>query len=162
MWQTLLVNIKSPATKALLHLATPVKISTEEVIITFKNEKLVSQINDTNKKQMLIEATNTMFNQSDSKVTVRLPQSGDDALQNVKSVSEEEKKKITIEEVVRQSKEDDVLEKTTIRQVEETENKETLLQNTQAEAKTDVKKSERVESDQEKMILDLFDGKYIE
>ncbi len=162
LWQTLLVNIKSPATKALLHLATPVKISTEEVIITFKNEKLVSQINDTNKKQMLIEATNTMFNQSDSKVTVRLPQSGDDALQNVKSVSEEEKKKITIEEVVRQSKEDDVLEKTTIRQVEETENKETLLQNTQAEAKTDVKKSERVESDQEKMILDLFDGKYIE
>ena len=162
LWQTLLVNIKSPATKALLHLATPVKISTEEVIITFKNEKLVSQINDTNKKQMLIEATNTMFNQSDSKVTVRLPQSGDDALQNVKSVSEEEKKKITIEEVVRQSKKDDVLEKTTIRQVEETENKETLLQNTQAEAKTDVKKSERVESDQEKMILDLFDGKYIE
>ena len=162
LWQTLLVNIKSPATKALLHLATPVKISTEEVIITFKNEKLVSQINDTNKKQMLIEATNTMFNQSDSKVTVRLPQSGDDALQNVKSVSEEEKKKIIIEEVVRQPKEDDGLEKNTIRQVEETEKKETLPEKIQTDVKPDDKKSDRIESDQEKMILDLFDGKYIE
>ena len=93
LWQNLLMNIKSPATKALLHLATPVKISADEVIITFKNEKLVSQINDTNKKQMLIDAANTMFNQSNSKVSVRLPQSGDNSLQNTKPVIEEEKKK---------------------------------------------------------------------
>ena len=77
LWQTLLMNIKSPATKALLNLASPVKISPDEVIITFKNDKLVSQINDTNKKQMLVEAANTMFNQSDSKVIVRLPQAND-------------------------------------------------------------------------------------
>ena len=99
LWQNLLMNIKSPATKALLHLATPVKISADEVIITFKNEKLVSQINDTNKKQMLIDAANTMFNQSNSKVSVRLPQSGDNSLQNTKPVIEEEKKKVAIEKV---------------------------------------------------------------
>ena len=43
------MNIKSPATKALLHLATPVKIASDEVIITFKNdtveeEKYIYQI----------------------------------------------------------------------------------------------------------------------
>ena len=97
LWQTLLMNIKSPATKALLHLATPVKIAEDEVVITFKNDKLVSQINDTNKKQMLIEAANTMFNQQNSKVIVRLPQSGDAAIASapaapVSSVLQEEKK----------------------------------------------------------------------
>ena len=76
LWEALLMNIKSPATKALLHLATPVKIASDEVIITFKNEKLVSQINDTNKKQMLTDAANIMFN-TDVKVIIRLPMAGD-------------------------------------------------------------------------------------
>lgn len=87
LWQTLLMNIKSPATKALLNLASPVKISPDEVIITFKNDKLVSQINDTNKKQMLVEAANTMFNQSDSKVIVRLPQANDAVVEKKKADS---------------------------------------------------------------------------
>ena len=76
LWKALLLNVKSPSTKALLNLATPVKIAPDGVIITFKNEKLVSQINDTNKKQMLAEAAGLMFN-AEVSVMVRLPQGGD-------------------------------------------------------------------------------------
>ncbi len=167
LWQALLVNIKSPATKALLHLATPVKIAADEVIITFKNDKLVSQINDTNKKLMLIEAANTMFNQENSKIIVRLPQSGDAALSSsaaqTPSISQEEKKNITPEPVK--------ISEPAILQPEETvpmseeiqEAAETSeIANSEAVETSNSKKSERMETDQEKMVLELFDGKYIE
>ena len=161
LWQNLLMNIKSPATKALLHLATPVKISADEVIITFKNEKLVSQINDTNKKQMLIDAANTMFNQSNSKVSVRLPQSGDNSLQNTKPVIEEEKKKEAIEKV-EQIPTESVSDETQVNPNEKVVNNEISTEITSPDIKKEEKKSERIESDQEKMVLELFDGKYIE
>ena len=139
LWQTLLMNIKSPATKALLNLASPVKISPDEVIITFKNDKLVSQINDTNKKQMLVEAANTMFNQSDSKVIVRLPQANDVVV---------EKKKLTVEEPAPQPQ--------PVPQAAEPQPVAVEEKNVPS------KNIEREESDQEKMVLELFDGKYIE
>lgn len=139
LWQTLLMNIKSPATKALLNLASPVKISPDEVIITFKNDKLVSQINDTNKKQMLVEAANTMFNQSDSKVIVRLPQANDAVV---------EKKKLTVEEPAPQPQ--------PVPQASEPQPVAVEEKNVPS------KNIEREESDQEKMVLELFDGKYIE
>ena len=167
LWQALLVNIKSPATKALLHLATPVKIAADEVIITFKNDKLVSQINDTNKKQMLIEAANTMFNQENSRIIVRLPQSGDAALSSsaaqTPSIPQEEKKNITPEPVK--------IPEPAILQPEETvpmseeiqETAETSeIANSEAVETSNSKKPERMETDQEKMVLELFDGKYIE
>ena len=165
LWQTLLVNIKSPATKALLHLATPVKIAEDEVVITFKNDKLVSQINDTNKKQMLIDAANTMFNQQNSKVIVRLPQSGDAALASVpaaavSSAPLEEKKNIISEpvkssELLKLQPEEAVQAQEEILEAAEIDNSE------QPEAPK-AKKPERMETDQEKMVLELFDGKYIE
>lgn len=133
------MNIKSPATKALLNLASPVKISPDEVIITFKNDKLVSQINDTNKKQMLVEAANTMFNQSDSKVIVRLPQANDAVV---------EKKKLTVEEPAPQPQ--------PVPQAAEPQPVAVEEKNVPS------KNIEREESDQEKMVLELFDGKYIE
>ena len=136
LWQTLLMNIKSPATKALLNLASPVKISPDEVIITFKNDKLVSQINDTNKKQMLVEAANTMFNQSDSKVIVRLPQANDAVV---------EKKKLTVEEPAPQPQ--------PVPQAAEPQPVAVEEKNVPS------KNIEREESDQEKMVLELFDGK---
>ncbi len=171
LWQTLLVNIKSPATKALLHLATPVKIASDEVIITFKNEKLVSQINDTNKKQMLVEAANTMFNQQDSKIVVRLPQSGDANLAaSIPASVSEEKKKIAPQ--IEQGGKSEFLPQPSIPQqpvIEDEAPSKTIPDNgvensaEAAETKTlQPKKPEREETDQEKMVLELFDGKYIE
>ncbi len=169
LWQTLLVNIKSPATKALLHLATPVKIASDEVIITFKNEKLVSQINDTNKKQMLVEAANTMFNQQDSKIVVRLPQSGDANLAaSIPASVSEEKKKIA-PQIKKDGKSESLPSIPQQPEIADEEPPETIPDNgveksaEAAETKTlQPKKPEREETDQEKMVLELFDGKYIE
>ncbi len=149
LWAMLLMNIKSPATKALLNLATPVKISPEEVIITFKNDKLVAQINDTNKKQMLVDAANTMFNQSESKVVVRLPQGGDEAL--ISSAPAVEKKKLTIEPPKPQQ---------IVEEVKPTAKPKEL--NEQKVSAEKVEAEKREETDQEKMVLELFDGKFIE
>ena len=155
LWQTLLINIKSPATKALLNLATPVKISAEEVIITFKNDKLVSQINDTNKKQMLIEAANTIFNQSSTPVIVRLPQAGDNTLQQKNS-----------QPASIPQPQEKPLENITVKEPEPPVDtaKEITAANNTPEKKTEEtpKNKERLESDQEKMVLELFDGKFIE
>ena len=168
LWQTLLVNIKSPATKALLHLATPVKIASDEVIITFKNEKLVSQINDTNKKQMLVEAANTMFNQQDSKIVVRLPQSGDANLAASIPASVSEEKKIA-PQFEQEGKSESLPSIPQQPEIANEEPPETIPDNgvensaEAAETKTlPPKKPEREETDQEKMVLELFDGKYIE
>ena len=102
------------------------------IIITFKNDKLVSQINDTNKKQMLIEAASTMFNKSSIPVAIRLPQPGDNQIQKTQAVQDEP---------VREDA------------------PAATQQETQIETK---KENERIESDQEKMVLELFDGKFIE
>lgn len=158
LWKALLLNIKSPSTKALLNLATPVKISQDGIILTFKNEKLVSQINDTNKKQMIIEAGNIMFNTSNIQVSIRLPQAGDNEIAksnnaNVENIQIEdsEKKKIELTKEISQKKEPENHKNNT----QEISNNQTI----QTETPKDIK---REESDQEKMILDLFDGKYIE
>ena len=152
LWQTLLMNIKSPATKALLNLAAPVKISPEEVIITFKNDKLVSQINDTNKKQMLVEAANTMFNQSSTHITIRLPQPGDSELQKKTAPAQPKPEEQPIKAAA--------AEEVHSAPPEEKFITEELPSTKAAEEKP--KNKERLESDQEKMVLELFDGKFIE
>lgn len=164
LWEALLMNIKSPATKALLHLATPVKIASDEVIITFKNDKLVSQINDTNKKQMLTDAANIMFN-TDVKVIIRLPMAGDS------EITASQKKNLTIN-VPTSPKPVQETPKAVPQKIQEpkmVENKpsSSVNNNTQqivSEESSDAQEKEikRNETDQEKMILDLFDGKYIE
>lgn len=147
LWQTLLMNIKSPATKALLNLATPVKIAADGIVITFKNERFVAQINDTNKKQMIIDAANAMFNQASTSVLIRMPQADDVQADVVKKKSEsievktqnlEEKKEKPAEKLIMQAKTEILSEE------------------------IDAEKKQRLETDQERMVLELFDGKYIE
>lgn len=138
LWQCLLANIKSPSTQALLKLANPIQISADGVIITFKNERLVTQVNDTNKKKLIVEAANTMFNKTDVNVTIRLAQSGDTKIE-VKPQPQPQPVQQPVSEPQPQPKKE--------------------------EPKPAVEKKEEVkreETDQEKMVLDLFDGKYVE
>lgn len=147
LWQMLLMNIKSPSTTALLKLATPLQISPDGVVLTFKNDRLVAQLSDSNKKQLIVDAVNTMFNQTNIPVTVRLAQSGDKAVQP--NVAVEIKQKPEIEA------------QSDIKKEMPTEAKE--ISNTEQENSEDnnIEKA-RMESDQEKMVMDLFDGKYVE
>ena len=144
LWQMLLMNIKSPSTSALLKLATPLQISPEGVLLTFKNERLVAQISDSNKKQLIADAANIMFNQGSTPVTVRLAQSNDKPVQPTSTpVTPAPAQTVAATPTPKvESKPMPAVEK-----IEEPLSKE---------------KVERLESDQEKMVLELFDGKYVE
>ena len=139
LWQALLINIKSPSTTALLKLATPLQISPEGILLTFKNERLVAQISDSNKKQLIIDAANIMFNQK-VPVIIRLAQSGDKVVQPTVSVSEPSETKIPEQPVVEKP----------------------LIKESKTEERPAEENIQRLESDQEKMVMDLFDGKYVE
>ena len=173
LWKALLLNVKSPSTKALLNLATPVKIAPDGVIITFKNEKLVAQINDTNKKQMLVEAAGLMFN-ADVSVMVRLPQGGDSEItaESVKknfkiatpAVALEPKSKQSIQpkpqpQIEKQVQPPKIFEEERAVNMASKQTAEKLSADDAPKTESDKK---RLESDQEKMVMELFDGKYIE
>ena len=173
LWKALLLNVKSPSTKALLNLATPVKIAPDGVIITFKNEKLVAQINDTNKKQMLVEAAGLMFN-ADVSVMVRLPQGGDSEItaESVKknfkiatpAVAPEPKSKQSIQpkpqpQIEKQVQPPKIFEE---ERAVNTASKQTAEKLSADDAPKTESDKKRLESDQEKMVMELFDGKYIE
>lgn len=165
LWKALLLNVKSPSTKALLNLATPVKIAPDGVIITFKNEKLVSQINDTNKKQMLAEAAGLMFN-TEVSVMVRLPQGGDSDItaESVKKNFEIATPSPVPQQNNQPKKQIQDIKPTPVQKqpeaVVEQLPQQSVKQNEPA-PKTE-KEKKRLESDQEKMVMELFDGKYIE
>ncbi len=154
LWQMLLMNIKSPSTTALLKLATPLQIAPEGIVLTFKNERLVAQISDSNKKQMIVEAANIMFNQDSTPVTVRLAQSGDKVIQPTTSPASMSAPQAEVSP----------------RPVQPVETPKKAVQAETASANVESKKEEpiskekieRLESDQEKMVLELFDGKYVE
>ncbi len=78
LWGKLLDNITSPPTKSLLkQWANPVKLSSESVIISINSENLLKQFIEGNKRNILIDAVNRLFNQENSNVQVRLPNPDD-------------------------------------------------------------------------------------
>lgn len=153
LWQMLLMNIKSPSTSALLKLATPLQISPEGVVLTFKNERLVAQISDSNKKQMIIEAANIMFNQESTSVTVRLAQNGDKPVQPT-SLSLQQPAPQVIEKSIAPKPQE---QQPTLQKIQKQTSVSSDLDESESNDKT-----ERLETDQEKMVMELFDGKYVE
>lgn len=148
MWQTLLSNISSPPTQAMLKLAIPVQVSEEGVIITFKNERFVSQINDSNKKQVIVDAAKALFNGKDVNVVIRVAGASDFVPEKV--TQEEQEKTI-------QKKTPEVV--TTSAKIIDKKDTEIVTKQSDSSNANDIK---RAESDQEKMILELFEGKYVE
>ena len=163
LWQALLLNIKSPPTLALLKLATPVKIAPDEVIITFKNDNLVSKIS--NKKQTIVEAADLMFNQSETSVIIRLPQAGDANLASSSSAGEKKNPEPAIKsEPIKEApvqKVEPEIEKPKPQKVEKLAEKD-VQEDLGSSEKTEKSEKKREETDQEKMVLELFDGKYID
>lgn len=153
LWQMLLMNIKSPSTSALLKLATPLQIAPEGVVLTFKNERLVAQISDSNKKQMIIEAANIMFNQESTSVTVRLAQSGDKPVQPTSALPKQSEPQVIEKAFASKTQE----QQPTPQKIQEQASVSSDLDENEGNDKT-----ERLETDQEKMVMELFDGKYVE
>ena len=148
LWNALLANINSPSTSALLkQLAKPIQIKPDEIIIGFKNERNVAQMNEANKKTLIKNAADILFNNQDTLITIKCL-SDSEIKQATENMPVLEKK--TLDEQITK-KEHSVLSAET--PVESTDKVVSEPTKKQAEP--------RSKTDQEKMILDLFDGKYV-
>ena len=167
LWAQLLENVHSvPARTLLKQWATPLVIAPDNVILTMKNEVLLKQFVEGNKRQMLQSAVDAMFAQKDSKIVVRLPMPGDEKLaqENVSVNISVDKTSTTVKnaEVIPHMKmEPDQTSEPVPDEEEVAELKE--------EAKTETKTSDLINgslaslhADNVNMIIDLFDGKVIE
>ena len=145
LWGQLLTLLQSAPTRALLkQWANPVKIAPDETIISMKSEIFMKQVQTGSKNQAIINAVDSLFEQNNSNVIIRLPQVGDEKIEQPqvpnpkprpKQVKEPE---IEIEEV--QELKTDVLKK---------------------EEKTP-QKAKSLYSDSVNSVLDVFDGKVID
>ena len=153
LWGELLSHIKSPSTHALLKLANPVKIAPDEVVITFKQSIFVKQASEGQKKIAIKEAADEMFGQKNTVVNIRTPLESDVDLGKI--VPAKPKPQPTVAPKTLAEPKSEVSEEEI-----ETANEE-IQAKPQEEKKTEKQQSETFESDQSKMIKDLFDGKYI-
>lgn len=182
LWRGLIENIASVPTKQLLlQLAKPVEITPESVVITMKSESFIKQLNESSKKQTLIDAVDTLFGQKNSNVIIRLPQATDVEVNvsvNLQKGHEPEKKS---SEVVRpqpkaepqakpstpvtpqpaqEKKEEVKMVEVTKDVFKPTDNPEMV----EVVEVTEVKPASKMDvlSDQARMVKDLFDGKIVE
>jgi len=163
-WAKFLENISSFPSRAILkQQALPVKITKDEVIITIKNQSWLKQFGpEGTKHSFIVEAAKKLYGAPVSKVIVRAPEAGDDAIRKEQSVSDDEvpepavavnpEPKPTIKKPP-EMKEDEVKAVITEHKISQ-----------QAAAKP-LKKTEGealYHSDSVNMVMDLFEGKFIE
>ena len=163
LWGNLLANIPSAPTRALLkQWAKPVKLSQDDVVITVKNEIYLTQFVSGSKKAVLQKAVDELFGQQNTKITVRLPQPGDEIPQGNVNIP---KPKPAPAPQVRESEND---EPKTVKEVDEavdgSEQADDLESSEDTDQATDAPKQrfEDMHSDTVNMVMDLFDGKVIE
>lgn len=154
LWKNLLENISSvPTRQLLLQLAKPVEISSENIVISIRQEGFVKQLNDTSKKQMIIDAANKLFSQSNPNVVIRLPLPSDNSNNSHSEVS-----------IIQQKKEPEPIKpKKEIYKPTDNPDMVELIENTDSEQEEPQKVlTSEVLSDQAKMVKDLFNGKIVE
>lgn len=88
-WVKLLENISSFPSRAILkQQALPVKIASDEVIITIKNPSWLKQFGpDGSKHNFIVDAVGNLFSGNSPKIIVRAPAPGDDAIRSEKTQS---------------------------------------------------------------------------
>ncbi len=154
LWGTLLQNIQSAPTRALLkQWANPVKISPEETILTMKNEIFLNQVASGNKKKMITDALDAIFSQENSNVTIRLPLPDD---MPVKAVSPRQLTKHLIQQQSPQLNKEDEIEELGENNIEE------IQDEVQQSEKTQNNELMNSNSDMVNMVINLFDGKIID
>lgn len=163
LWGNLLANIPSAPTRALLkQWAKPVKLSQDDVVITVKNEIYLTQFVSGNKKAVLQKAVDDLFGQQNTKITVRLPQPGDEIPQGNVTIP---KPKPAPAPQVREPEND---EPKTVKEVDEAVDGSELADDLESSEDTDQaidtpkQRFEDMHSDTVNMVMDLFDGKVIE
>ena len=156
-WRDLLKNIDSMPSRAFYSsLAHPISLSKEKVIISFNKEIFVKQARDKNKSQAFYDACKKYFSVENIEVDVKLKNDIHNEKINLNEILEENEKILpsSVQEQ-EQKKEKEISQN----ELDTFKDELDISNGTQKKTKST---SQNVNlSDQEKMIVDLFDGKII-
>lgn len=177
-WVKLLENISSFPSRAILkQQALPVKIASDEVIITIKNPSWLKQFGpDGSKHNFIVDAVGNLFAGNSPKIIVRAPAPGDDAIRSEKSQSssdddqpapavkpvqevksatpslESQNQKAPVKKAVEPDASDKIQTESDVKTTEIPKTKFSATRNPDSS----------YHSDSVNMIMDLFEGKFIE
>lgn len=161
LWHELLSHISSPAQQAYLRQnANPVEISTDGIIISCKLESFVARMNEDSKKRPIMEAAEQVFSKKGINVLIRLPQPNDSVVEKKNLTSEVQPKKTEIPTPPPELED---------YEIEEIEVDQQVASSTPATSSSTVSPStaaapasSSAPSDMVSMVVNLFDGKYID
>ncbi|MDE6138509.1 MAG: hypothetical protein K2F57_03475, partial [Candidatus Gastranaerophilales bacterium] len=165
LWIKLLENVSSFPSRAILkQQAIPVKISEDEVLITIKNPNWLKQFGpEGSKHSFIVEASNSLFGKAVKKIIVRAPESGDEAIRKEQAAGDDDDKPAPAPKPVPQDK-PEIKKEEIIEAVEA--KKEIEIQNDEESEASPVTTRKNVNSsfhsDNVNMVMELFDGKFIE
>lgn len=180
LWVQFLENISSSPSRSILkQQAMPVKITKDEIIISVKSPNWLKQYgHEGSKHSLIVEAANSLFGGEVKKIIVRSPESGDDAIRAEQSSSDDDKpapapkKPLIVEKPeVSNNEVKEILEKKVSTQTPAVLNKvaqpvQTGVPQKQPQQPVQVHKipngDSSYHSDSVNMVMDLFEGKFIE
>lgn len=177
LWVKFLENISSSPSRSILkQQAMPVRITKDEVIISVKSPNWLKQYgHEGSKYSLIVEAANSLFGGEVKKIIVRSPESGDDAIRAEQSSSEDDKpapapKKPLIVEKPEVSNDE-------VKEILDEKPVPKVLQQVATPVKTGTPQKQPSQptqihkmptgdssyhSDNVNMVMDLFEGKFIE
>lgn len=180
LWVQFLENISSSPSRSILkQQAMPVKITKDEIIISVKSPNWLKQYgHEGSKHSLIVEAANSLFGGEVKKIVVRSPESGDDAIRAEQSSSDDDKpapapkKPLIVEKPeVSNNEVKEILEENISTQSSAVLNKvaqpvQTGIPQKQPPQPVQVHKipngDSSYHSDNVNMVMDLFEGKFLE
>lgn len=180
LWVQFLENISSSPSRSILkQQAMPVKITKDEIIISVKSPNWLKQYgHEGSKHSLIVEAANSLFGGEVKKIVVRSPESGDDAIRAEQSSSDDDKpapapkKPLIVEKPeVSNNEVKEILEKKVSTQTPAVLNKvaqsvQPGVSQKQPQQPVQVHKipngDSSYHSDSVNMVMDLFEGKFLE
>ena len=165
-WAKLLENISSFPSRAILkQQAVPVIISEEQIVLTIKNPSWLKQFApDGSKHSSIVEAVNKMYPNGAKKIIVRAPESGDEAIRKEQAGSSDDESPAPAPKVVKQP-EPVIKKEEVIQAVEAREETDSESDNSADESDSPMPRKNSANgyhSDNVNMVMDLFEGKFIE
>ena len=151
-WQGILQNIESiPSRMFFYNLSRPVSLSAQEIVITFAKDIFVKQAKEETKNKPLKTAALKYYGVSDINIQVRLADHSE-----LKDTPKPSLEKLEKKPAPMPKKESEVSE--------EEENAEFLKETLDSSSQKEKDKQKEIEalSDQSKMVMELFNGKYID
>lgn len=170
LWVNLLDNISSFPSRAILkQQAIPVKLASDEVILSIKNPSWLKQFGpEGSKYTYIVEAANKLFAGHSPKVIVRAPAAGDDEIRKEQSGGDDDEKPAPAsKKVVAIEKNQPTPEevKSAVEQkksIEESKVNQAAQQAQNHAPNIPSRPDSSFHNDTVNMVMDLFDGKFIE